>query len=85
MPTKDQPFTKKDFFAGLAEFFEKILAPYLEERFGNFEKRLDEHDKRFEKIDGQLGSMDRKLDLIVEKVTEHDVRLTRLEKRTLTS
>lgn len=82
MPTKDQPFTKKDFLEGLGDFFEKVLAPYFEE---HVDKRFDEHDKRFEKIEGQLDSMDRKLDLIAEKVTEHDVRLTHLEKTTLTS
>lgn len=90
MPQNNKPLTKKDFWAGLGEFFEKVLAPYLEK---HVEKRLDEHDKRFDRVEerldgveGQLISMDRKLDLVAEKVTiqektvsAHNTRLSRLE------
>lgn len=79
MTQKNQSFTKKDFFVGLAEFFEKILAPYLEERFGNIEKRLDEHDKRFDKHDQSLNRIERTLDLVAEKVTTHEKRIKTLE------
>lgn len=67
----NKPLTRRDFFAGLGEFFEKVLAPYLEE---HVEKRLDKHDKKFDRVEerlggveGQLISMDRKLDLVAEK------------------
>lgn len=77
MTQDNKPLTKKDFFAGLGEFFEKILAPYLEDRFGRVENRLDN-------VENQLDSMDRKFDLVTEKVTDQERKLAGHEERITT-
>lgn len=93
MTQDNKPLTKKDFFAGLGEFFEKILAPYLEESFSKVEGRLDKVEGRLDKVEerldgveerldgveNKLKSMDKKLDFAVERLTEQGKRVSRLE------
>lgn len=77
MVKDNQPLTKKDFLTGLMEFFEKVLAPYLDEhiedRLDEIEQKLEEHDRRFDKLDDRLDRHGKQLET-------HEVRITKLEK-----
>ena len=55
--------------AALSDFFEQILAPYFDE---HIEKKLDEHDKRFDNIEKRLYSIEIKTDKIAGKIDGHD-------------
>jgi uncharacterized protein YaaN involved in tellurite resistance len=50
--------TKKDIFDTLAEFYGKVIEP----RFDRVEKRLDEHDQKFQDILEHFDKIYTKLD-----------------------
>lgn len=62
----------------LGDFFEQILAPYLDKRFGEHDKRFDEMEERFDGIDLKLEKIDDRLD-------KHDVLLSEQKKAHLIS
>lgn len=61
--------TKKDIHDVLGEFFETILAPYLD-------REHKENQKEHEKIRVELGD---KIDLINEHLKDHKKRISKLE------
>lgn len=85
----NQPLTRKGLMQALGDFFEQVLAPYLEE---HVEARLDKLEGRVGKVEGRVGSLeekvdnlqsqvisiDRKLDLVAGKVTDHERKLAAL-------
>ena len=68
----------KLFDKNIMDFFEKILAPYLDKRFG-------EHDKKFDEIEVRFDKVDRKLEKIDDRLDKHDVLLADQKKARLIS
>jgi len=81
-------------FDELMLFFENILAPYLDERFGGVETRLDGVETRLDKVETRLGGVEedlgevknelkivnRKID-ILQETTPNRIEFTDHEKR----
>jgi len=81
-------------FDELMLFFENILAPYLDERFGGVETRLDKVETRLDKVETRLGGVEedlgevknelkivnRKID-ILQETTPNRIEFTDHEKR----
>ncbi|MDP3955383.1 MAG: hypothetical protein Q8Q15_03420 [bacterium] len=82
LTTKDKKDISKIIDQALTKYAKDLIKPSFELVF----QKLDKHDKRFDKVEkelsevkSQVNSMDRKLDLVAEKVTDHDRKLARLE------
>lgn len=66
----------------LGNFFEQVLAPYLEQhvevRLDKLEGRMDALEGKVDNLQTQVNSMNRKLDLVAEKVTDHERKIATL-------
>lgn len=61
----------------LADFFEQVIAPYLDK---HVEKKFDEMDERFDQVDRKLDKMTGRLDRHDSTFNNHKKRIFRLEK-----
>ncbi|MDR0591206.1 MAG: hypothetical protein LBG75_01445 [Candidatus Nomurabacteria bacterium] len=76
--------------------FEKLFK-YIEKRFDKLDERLDIVDEKVDKVYDHLDSIEKTLDIdeserlvmghqadrLADKVDRHEVRITKLEKRTV--
>jgi len=60
--------TKKDLFDTLAEFYGKVIEP----RFDRIEKRLDEHDQKFQDVFEHFN----KIYTILDRMDAHRRKVT---------
>ena len=81
----DRKFAKA-FSNGIGEFFEKILAPYLQGEFdkidNQFKENSEDHDDIFRKLDQNQKEHDEmfvRFDRIENKVDGHERRIRALE------
>ena len=87
--------TRTKIFDELMLFFEHIMVPYLDERFGGVETRLDKVESRLGGVEEDLDEVKTDLKIvkrgieILQKTTpnkfdfnDHEKRITRLEKVT---
>ena len=91
----DEGFDKKfakAFSQGIGDFFEKVLAPYLQGEFdkidNQFRENSEDHDDIFRKLDQNQKEHDEtfvRLDRIENKVDGHEKRIKKLEKTFQTS
>ena len=71
----------------LGDFFEHVLAPYLQGEFNRIDKKLKAHDEEFDdihrKLDHNRDEHDKmfvRFDQIEKKVDGRDTRIKRIEK-----
>lgn len=67
--------TQKRIIEALSEFFEKILAPYLDREHDEIMKKFNQNDEDHEEIKQQLG----------EYIKDHEKRISKLESVSIAS
>ena len=75
------PFKGK-FMDWSMKFFENVVSPNfdrLEKRGENLENNVQEIKENDKKVNNRLDSIDPKLDLVIEKVTDNDKQISRLK------
>lgn len=63
---------EKKIAKSLSDFFSDVIAPYFDE---HVEKKLEEHDRRFDQMEVRFDHIDRKLEKIDDRLDKHDIRL----------
>ena len=60
--------TRTKIFDELMLFFEHIMVPYLDERFGGVETRLGGVETRLDKVESRLGGVESRLDKVESRL-----------------
>lgn len=75
LTTQDKKDIREIVDGALVKFAEELIKPSFETVY----EKLGEHDKDLNEVKEELRKMDRKLDLVAEKVTTHEKRISHLE------
>lgn len=68
--------TKTEFRLLFNQGFEEVVLPRIVE----IDERLDRVESRLGSLENQVERMDRKLDVVADKVMQHEVKIKKLEK-----